>query len=414
MNRIDYLIPGIQSKIVLMEGDLLQQSGLRIIHCANQFETHPDIISSGSMVGKWYKCCQVKSIDVDQQIDNFCQQRRSIARTDVSLKPYRMLKFPIGTLCPIEREEDSFCLAAFCEPYNDHHIENLSVEQYVCYWQQLWENLSHLPISRQVVNVALPGGRCVMVGNFSFTTAQKIGVIVQTFCKQMQKTGFCREMRIVLMGEDALSIDFQGWQQHLLPYICEMSMLPFVLVSNAAEAPTSRNVQSRQIEEIPVEDTFDMFKADISDIVTQFEQMEGKEHSQYAAGGNRAENFLVHVNVPEMRSIIEAIEHQSELHLYFGVARGKAYDKWRLLQLLGFLHNETVLFGKMNRKSLMCIGLGNPYASEDDALPNRWAHLAPNFKALHKYVGQQSRILAEEKPKIYSQLLDLLQKEIKR
>lgn len=415
MNRAEYLIPGIQSRIVLLEGDLLQQSGLRIVHCANQFETHADVISPHSLVGKWLHQCRERNIDVDVQIDRFCQSRRSLARTDIALKPYRTLKFLIGTLCPIEGESDSYCLAAFCEPYNDRHVENVTIEQYICYWEQLWENLSHLPIARQEINVALPGGRCVMVGNFSFTTAQKLGVIVQTFCKQMQKTCFCREMRIVLFGEDVSNIDFAGWQQYLLPYISEMSMLPLTL-SSTNPSTTSSVVQKKQIVEEPMggEDTFELFKSDMLDIIAQLELMEGKQHAQYGSGGNRVENFVVHVNIAELRHILEEIEHQQELHQYFGIARGKTYDKWRLLQVLGFLHGETNLMGRMNRKSMMCIGLGMPHAGEEDNLPVRWSHLAPNFKALHKYVGQQARLLEEEKPKIFSQLMDLLCDEIKR
>ena len=402
INSASVTMEGTHARIVLKEGDLLHEAGLRIVHCASQFETDQAIVSKGSLLAKWMNYCESKGIDFNAQIDRFCQDNRQAAVKDDTLKPYRTLKFPTGTLCPVEGEEDVFCLAAFCEPYNNKHVENLTFAQYLGYWEGIWENLSHLPIRRDMVSVALAGGHCVMVGSNYFTTAQKIAMVVHTFCKQMLKMSFCKQLNIVVFGPDVEEIDFEAWEKHLLPFLTEMSHLPFYWAPG--EKPINIPKPSTNTEGSSNGEAFDSFSEDFLEMVSNLESVEGSPVEQYVGTGTRTERFCVHANVIELRSILDSIAGNEELRNYFGRKRGNTYDKWSMLQLWGFIQDETPHLGLLNRKNTMSICMGCPEATDEMPLPERWRSFAPKFESLFKYVGQQLSQLKAKKPTIYEQL----------
>jgi len=399
---------GTHARITLVEGDLLAQQGLRIVHCANQFETHSDIVSKGSLLDKWKHYCLEKGIDIDSQIDDFCQRNNLMATKDESLQPYRTLKFPAGTLCPVMGEEEAFCLAAFCEPYNNKHVENLNYEQYLNYWESIWKNLSHLPIRRDRVSVALAGGHCVMVGSNYFTTQQKIAMIVHTFCKQMLKMPFCKHLNIVVCGPDVEEIDFEAWEKHLLPFLTEMSHLPFYW--QPGERPEAIEKKKKSLaEDVSDADAFASFVEDYLEMVANLEKEEGRPIVQFVGAGKKVDCFYVHIRSNELRKVIDDIEHIAELRNYFGRRVGATYSRWAMLQLWGFLQEDTDYLGDLNRKNMMCLCLGCPEAVDDTALPERWHFLAPKFGSLFKYVGQHLSHFVQDAPAVLETLKGTVQ-----
>lgn len=83
--------------------------------------------------------------------------------------------FTPGLVCPIEINNDKFCLCAFNEQTKQKSVKCLSIADYIAYWEQLWPNIKEL--KAEEVSIAVPGGRIVDVGPSDFNLEQKIGVI---------------------------------------------------------------------------------------------------------------------------------------------------------------------------------------------------------------------------------------------
>lgn len=396
MNSAIYTIPGTDTAICIKEGDLFKQEGLKIVHCPWTFDTSEDIVPVHSVFGKFLKLCHDKAIDVDTQIDSFCRNYAERARRDSS-REYRKLIFEVGEVFPIFVDDEQYCIAAFSNTDSVFSAKSLKLSEYLSYWENLWHNLTNLTIERKIVSVAVPGDRLVNISAENFPIQQKVAVIVNTFLHHNKSAGICKQLNVCLYGRDAEVFDYKGWETTLLPFLSQMAQLPFHLALNKVmpKEVFPSFTEEAEVKDDNAVDIEALFIDDLKEMVANIEKHLGEEYAQYV--GNKKIVVVVDAQAEELKSFIEHFQRNEAIKHYFIRKHGVKYDKNKMFQLIGALHDSTTLFGSLNRRSVIKLAL-----DEDGNFASRWPYLGDNIDNIINYVGQRLADLKKNNLHIYN------------
>ena len=188
--------------------DILRQSGMKIIHVVDTFDTELDrIITPRSLHGAFLQLCQREHTDIDAQIDATLL-RQTPEAADEHL-PGRKNRYALGTVCPVHVNGEPFACVAFTHLQPDGNIQITKAEYIQCL-KKMWRNLSAPTIRQDELNVAVMGNRFVDLPA-EFSTEQKIDIMVQTFFVAAKQKACCRTLRICVHPNDVADIDFASY-----------------------------------------------------------------------------------------------------------------------------------------------------------------------------------------------------------
>lgn len=418
--KAEYLIPEINCSISIEESNLLEQEGLKIVHCPNQFETHSMVIDETSLIGQTILRAREKGADIDYQIDSYCQHIQDRAQK-VETLPYRQLRFPVGELCPIQIGNDWFCLAAMCDSDSRFNVKSLTLEQYLDYWDNLWSNLTSLAVPKTIVNVPVPGGRFLSIDSVHFTIEQRIAVIALSYFKAIAQSSLSKELHICVLGDEAKKIQYENWERVLLPFLHNMAQTPIRWSSSLAVTSPKTKTSSPagaskpgDTKEQRITEAQKKFCDDLRLFIMNIDGCNGKECKQKNKA--KVSDTIVDVKTTMLLGFLQKVEGNPQLMSRFVDPQANRYDGRMFLRLLGFLHRCTKLFGDLNGKSLMALG---SYGTSglglvgDDNIPREWNHLSNSVKNAVKAMGQ-AYMLIEHDTTFIQTLLNLVPTELQK
>lgn len=188
--------------------DLLQQKGTKVIHMVDTFDTELGrIISPQSLHGAFLQICKEKQISIDDVLNVQLAKHKPL-KDDPSL-PGKTRKYMLGTICPIDIEEERFCCVAFTKLQPNGTIE-ISKSDYIRCLKSMWRNLADPRIRGEELNVAVMGNRFVDLPA-EFSTEQKIDLMIQTFFAMAREKACCRTLRICVHPNNISEIDFEHY-----------------------------------------------------------------------------------------------------------------------------------------------------------------------------------------------------------
>ncbi|MBQ7531315.1 MAG: hypothetical protein IJT12_06365 [Paludibacteraceae bacterium] len=195
-------------RVIIECCDLLQQTGLKVIHTVDTFDSELErIITPRSLHGAFLQQCRKQGVDIDAQIDDALASLAP-AKTDDKL-PGRKNRYALGTVCPLEVKGEPYCWVAFTHLQANGTI-TITQKQYIDCLKTLWRNLSEPRIRREEVNVAVMGNRLVDLPA-EFSTEQKIDLMIQTFFAVARTRSCCRTLRICVHPDNVSEIDFDAY-----------------------------------------------------------------------------------------------------------------------------------------------------------------------------------------------------------
>ena len=392
-----FKLPGTNCQIVIVNGNILQQEGVKIIHGPRTFDTHSDIVPQQTVFGQFVAYCEEHEVELDSQIDKWCQC--IVARGELKEDyRHRKIRFSEGELCPVQIGQEIACIAAFSYTESVLVADNIVLGQYLSYWQNIWKNLQRLSIDKSVVNVAVPGTRLVSIGPSSFGYEQNIAIILYSFFKSITDTNKCKTLRLCLYGSAADDFDFEGWMSHIIPFLYSQSILP--LEWTPSEKPSPKRDKSLTLDEC----AFNSFIDDFSQMIENIETFNGRDFVQFE--GSKKVQIKVHIDGAGLRQVIEAIKSTPDVSLYLTKRKGIKYDRNRMFQLLGIIQECSTLFGELNRRSVVMMCL-----ESEDVVPARWNHLGDNIGNIINYVGQKLADIKKNNPIIFDKIVDIIPKD---
>ena len=407
MNQLLYNIAGTDCSISIIEGNILDQEGLKIIHCPRNFDTSSDIVPKHSVFGQFVNLCEREGVDINTQIDSWLSLI-SDRGTVFPNNGHREVLFDIGELCPIIVNGEHFCIAAFSMTYSVFLADNLELADYMTYWSNLWQNLSTISIAREIISVAVPGDRLVNISTKGFLLPQKIAVIVNSFLQNIKSSGVCKHLNICLYGNDAEYFDYNGWRDSILPFLDQLSHLPIswnVRISNAK--PQALNfVESSQpiIDKAAIDKSF---FTDLRDMISNLENQLGNSYCQFE--GNKKTFIVIDPNIGMLQKVSDWLENDEQSRAFFVRHRGNRYDKNGMFQLIGVIHDVSNYYGSLNRRSVLKLSLNC-----EDVIPERWNYLGDNIDNIINYVGQKLADIKKNHTNIYNNIRRQIPPEYRR
>ncbi|MBR0297012.1 MAG: hypothetical protein IJQ95_06460 [Paludibacteraceae bacterium] len=188
--------------------DIFHQNGLKVIHVVDTFDTELDrIISPRTLHGAFLQYCADKHVDIDAILDKELIANKPLS-TDDKL-PGRTNQYPLGTVCPVEIQNDRFCCVAFTHLKPNGTIA-ITKDEYVRCLKKMWRNLAAARNRSKVINVAVMGNRFVDLPA-EFSTEQKIDLMIQTFFAMAREKACCRTLRICIHPDNVTDIDFAAY-----------------------------------------------------------------------------------------------------------------------------------------------------------------------------------------------------------
>ena len=335
-------------RLIIKKCDIFTQKGLKAIHCPQTLETDLRIIYEESVIGQFM-------LKYDSIKDSIASQIQAYRENKQLPNGY---KFSPGSVCPIEINNEKFCLCAFNEQTEKNQVKDMSIADYIAYWEQLWPNIKKL--KAEEVSIAVPGGRIVDVGPSGFNLEQKIGVIVHTFFKCLQDNKRpCLKLTICLWGMETEDFNYTGWGKSILPYLLYMSYLPIHWqVSN--EKTTLEDPRDHRDHRDPDEDKeirFQKLKTDMILIAKNIEDVLNDKIEQKSSGGS-SQTITIEVDHALLRKIADHIGDDDKLRYYLSKGDKEQYDPNHLFEILSILIYEKNMFGPLNKQNIVRVCLG--------------------------------------------------------
>ncbi|MBQ3717200.1 MAG: hypothetical protein II901_02290 [Paludibacteraceae bacterium] len=208
LTRAEYKDKNTDIRVIIECCDILAQHGLKVIHVVDTFDAELGrIITPRSLHGAFLRMCQQEHFDVDAAIDGALEGVKPAAT--IKSLPGRKVRYALGTLCPVNLNEEHFCMAAFTHLQTNGSIA-ITKDEYIACLKQLWHNLANPRIREEVVNVAVMGNRFVDLPA-EFSTEQKIDLMIQTFFAAAREKACCRTLRICIHPDNVTDIDFGNY-----------------------------------------------------------------------------------------------------------------------------------------------------------------------------------------------------------
>lgn len=195
-------------RVIIECCDILSQNGLKVIHVVDTFDTELNrIITPRSLHGAFLRYCADRRIDIDELIEHELHAYKPLSH-DNSL-PGKTAHYPLGTVCPLDIQNERFCCVAFTHLKPDGTIA-ITKDEYIRCLKRMWQNLSSARNRSEVINVAVMGNRFVDLPA-EFSTEQKIDLMIQTFFAMAREKACCRTLRICIHTDNVTDIDFSSY-----------------------------------------------------------------------------------------------------------------------------------------------------------------------------------------------------------
>lgn len=389
-----YNLPNLDSQIIVEQCDLLEQEGLKVIHCPQSFAVGNDVINPHSVIGQFMKNCRMNNVDVLSQIERWIQTNHLSLKTEP------------GDLCPIDANDEVYLLATFCKSENKFTSDSLSVADYFDYWNGIWCNMMNLAVDRSVLNVGVPGDKLVSVGSAFFNLEQKIGVIVSTYLKHIQNSTHCKILKICITSSKLTESELSGLTNYVFPFLYQMSLLPIRIAPDVAVSRLEQvsNDNKLAFGEVDIET---LFFDDLSEMVINASKMNSHSYEQFE--GSKKVTVDIDVDIVSFKVFVSNVKSDSKLMNFLCKPKGVRYDRNRIFQIIGVLHESSNIFGDLNRRSIikLCIG-------ESENVSERWSFLGENLDNIINYVGQKLTDLKRNNSILYTQIISLIPKECAR
>lgn len=366
-------------RLIIKKCDIFTQKGLKAIHCPQTLETDLRIIYEESVIGQFM-------LKYDSIKDSIASQIQAYRENKQLPNGH---KFSPGSVCPIEINNEKFCLCAFNEQTEKNQVKDMSIADYIAYWEQLWPNIKKL--KAEEVSIAVPGGRIVDVGPSGFNLEQKIGVIVHTFFKCLQDNKRpCLRLTICLWGMETEDFNYTGWGKSILPYLLYMSYLPIHWqVSN--EKTTLEDPRDHRDPDEDKEIRFQNLKTDMIQIAKNIEDVCNDKIEQKSSGGS-SQTITIEVDHALLRKIADHIGDDDKLRYYLSKGDKEQYDPNHLFEILSILIYEKNLFGPLNKQNIVRVCLGytktdhtGSFVQKSDAiLTDSWRKLGTRISAISR------------------------------
>ena len=192
-------------RIIIECCDILRQEGLKVIHTVDTFDAELGrIISPRSLHGAFLQYGLDRQADIDALLDEGLRSLQP-AGTNPDL-PGRKAYYPLGTVCPVDIDQERFCCVAFTHLQPEGSIA-ISKDEYVRCLKRMWRNLAQAQIRSEVINVVVMGNKFVDLPA-QFSTEQKIDIMIQTFFAAAREKTCCRTLRICVHPNNVSEIDF--------------------------------------------------------------------------------------------------------------------------------------------------------------------------------------------------------------
>lgn len=213
--------------------DLLKQDGYRVIHTTDTFDSDsrfygdPNDVKKRTLCYNFINNCTKIGFDLTGHI-NSGLKNYIVESFDDSLQGNKK-RYPLGTVCKINVSTNSskvnkhdyfiigdYLLVAFSH-MRQGNVVDLSLEEYKSLLDLIWMNISDSVKKTEKINIALLGQRFIRFP-VSYTAEQKIGLMVESFYKTLNKGQFCNSMKICISSEVASSIDFDVMKEIMAFY----------------------------------------------------------------------------------------------------------------------------------------------------------------------------------------------------
>ena len=396
-------------RLIIKKCDIFTQKGLKAIHCPQTLETDLRIIYEESVIGQFM-------LKYDSIKDSIASQIQAYRENKQLPNGY---KFSPGSVCPIEINNEKFCLCAFNEQTEKNQVKDMSIADYIAYWEQLWPNIKKL--KAEEVSIAVPGGRIVDVGPSGFNLEQKIGVIVHTFFKCLQDNKRpCLQLTICLWGMETEFFNYTGWGKSILPYLLYMSYLPIHWqVSN--EKTTLEDPRDHRDHRDPDEDKeirFQKLKTDMILIAKNIEDVLNDKIEQKSSGGS-SQTITIEVDHALLRKIADHIGDDDKLRYYLSKGDKEQYDPNHLFEILSILIYEKNMFGPLNKQNIVRVCLGytktdhtGSFVQKSDAiLTDSWRKLGTRISAISRKFENSYKEIQEHKYYYYDKIKKVIDTE---
>ena len=360
-------------RLIIKKCDIFTQKGLKAIHCPQTLETDLRTIYEESVIGQFM-------LKYDSIKDSIASQIKAYRENKQLPNGYKFLP---GSVCPIEINNEKFCLCAFNEQTEKNQVKDMSIADYIAYWEQLWPNIKKL--KAEEVSIAVPGGRIVDVGPSGFNLEQKIGVIVHTFFKCLQDNKRpCLNLTICLWGMEPEFFNYTGWGKSILPYLWDMSYLPIRWQVNEKGPIYLPPLGDPKIR-------FQNLKTDMIQIAKNIEDVCNDKIEQKSSGGS-SQTITIEVDHALLRKIADHMGDDTELRDYLSKGDKEQYDPNHLFEILSILIYEKDMFNPLNKQNIVRVCLGytktdhtGSFVQKSDAiLTDSWRKLGTRISAISR------------------------------
>lgn len=395
--------------LIIKKCDIFTQKGLKAIHCPRTFETDLRIIYEKSVIGQFMR-------KYDSIKDSIASQIKAYTENKQLPNGY---EFPPGSVCPIEINNEKFCLCAFNEQTKKNQVKDMSIADYIAYWEQLWPNIKEL--KAEEVSIAVPGGIIVDVGPSGFNLEQKIGVIVHTFFKCLQDNKKpCLKLTICLWGMEAESFNYTGWGKSILPYLWDMSYLPirWQVSNEKTKQPGDKGGGIGGDKDHESEMKFQNLKTDMIQIAKNIEDVIGDKIEQKSSGGS-SQTITIEVDHALLRKIADHMGDDTELRDYLSKGDKEQYDPNHLFEILSILIYEKKMFGPLNKQNIVRVCLGytktdhtGSFEQKSDAiLTDSWRKLGTRISAISRKFENSYKEIQDHKYYYYDKIKKVIDTE---
>lgn len=232
--KATYKIPGTHSQIVLEVCNIFDQTGPKVVHCHNTFDTSSEVMRETSVMGQFIKLCASMDFDLDSAIDNWISKNQQKSAKAEYL-PCRKRIFELGTICPINVSDDLYLLTSFEDLKYFLESGAMDFDSYLMFLDNLWMSVVRMGIDKTIINIPTFGNKIVNISNNGFTVDQKVGLIVQSYFKAMRQHKLFESLRICIHESDQDRINLEHWETVLLPYLHQFAQLPLGLKASISK-----------------------------------------------------------------------------------------------------------------------------------------------------------------------------------
>lgn len=207
--RIVYKDHSTDIRIIIEQADIMRQTGLKVIHCVDTFDMSKNIISPESLHGAFIRHATQNTADLELQMAQYLTRNGVLPGSTDDTLPGRKIRYPLGTVIPVDIAGEQYCLAAFTHLQSNGSIA-ITKQEYIDFLKTLWHNLALPTIRQETINVAVMGNRFVDLPA-QFSTEQKIDLMLQTFFLVARERACCRTLRICVHPNNVGEVDFTNY-----------------------------------------------------------------------------------------------------------------------------------------------------------------------------------------------------------